>query len=85
LQGRSIQWGTISLPRVYGSGSVTIVARKGGGASSMSVTPGDSVGLTGTFLNMLISGSGGTSVTATGSGILQGMPSGTIRIGWRSS
>jgi len=85
LQSRSIQWGTISIPRLSGSGSVSLVAVKGGSSTSMTVTPGTSTGLTGAFLARLIDGSGSVRVTMTGSGGIRGIPYGTIRIGWRSS
>ena len=86
LQGRSIQWGTISMPRYTGSGSVFLQAYKGGSTFTMSVTPGTSVGLPGDFLSKLINGSGTTEVRITsGSGVIRGRPYGTIRIGWRSS
>ena len=86
LQSRSIQWGTISLPRTGGSGNVTITANKGGSTYSTVVSTGSAVGLNGSFLARLIDGSGGVNIYVTGSGWLAGRPSGgIIRIGWRSS
>ena len=86
LQGRSIQWGSISLPRLAGSGAVTLSATKGGvTGATMSATPGSSVGLSGAFLSALINGSGLTDIYVTGSGTLAGTPYGTVRIGWRSA
>jgi hypothetical protein len=86
LQGRSIQWGTISMPRYSGSGTVLLESLKANSTSTLSVSPGSTVGLSGAFLSNLINGSGGTQVRAiSGSGVIRGIPYGTIRIGWRSA
>ena len=86
LQGRSIQWGTISMPRYTGAGSVNLRAEKGGSSSNLFVAPGSTVGLSGAFLSTLINGTGATGIRVnTGTGSLRGLPYGTIRIGWRSS
>lgn len=84
LQGKTILSGRVYLPRVDGSGDVTVSVSRGGfeQPGSNSIATGGWGTLPITRLNSLISGSGSAALFFRGSGILKGIPAGTVQITW---
>lgn len=80
LASKTLISGRIYLPRVSGSGNVTL--KVGVGPGSSSTATGGWASLPTTRLNELVAKTSLVSVFLSGSGVLKGIPAGTIQITW---